>query len=363
MQHIALLILFQSFWSCSYVAMKVGLGQMPLGLVIIIRYATAFTFLMGWILIASHAQKRRTRLSAQSSENDSTQKTFKLTPLSEFGRRDLCLVLLIGLLTFSASPYFQLSSLRFTYATDLAFLVTFEPIITTMLAMFILRERVRTFTMFIFAVATVGALIMSGSDAESGAAMAATRLLGNGIFVVAMICEGLFSITSRSVTQRHHPLQVITLMTGTALLGNLLIHHQTLTLQNLSVIGWQGWFSTVFILGIGCSVIGYGGWTYLSKHLPVSQLTLSLFLQPIIGGAVAFLILGEVPTLRMILGASVVFSSLLVWTWWQMRLRAHSIHTISTPITPDGAPIPPQVRRRSSKRPNEAHTESSRAAA
>lgn len=284
MSYLFLLVLLQAFWSASYVAMKLAMTEMPMGLVMILRYGIA-----GIILLIASGWKDW-RIEA----------------------RDAMLILFIGILNFTLSPFFQLLSLGLTDATDTAVLVAFEPMTTAMLAVLILKEKFSKRTLGVFIIATIGVLIMSNVKMRHGEVAMTTRLLGNFIFLISVCCESLYSITSRYTTQRIPPLRVIALMTLAGAVTNCLIYPSTLTAENFANIGVTGWSSILF-LSILCSVVGYGAWTYLTRITPVNRLTLSLFLQPLFGGVVAYYMLDEVPTARTVIGAGIVVSSLLFW--------------------------------------------------
>lgn len=290
MRDILLLILFQSFWAGSYVGMKLALDEAPLGLVMILRIGIAFG------AVAACGGLRG----------------------AAFTRRDRLVLIAVGLLVFSLSPFFQLSALQLTLATDAALLVAFEPVTTALLAVLILRERLQPATLVAFLVATIGVLVMSDPHAMTAIGFTTSRLFGNGLFLLALICEGIFSITTRTITQRHPALPLVTRMLLAGLVGNVALHYDTCTLENLRAIDGTTWVILAF-LGICCTAWGYTGWAALTKRIPVNRIALSLFLQPFIGGAVAYVVLGEMPTPRMALGGGIVLTSLLLWTWHQLR--------------------------------------------
>lgn len=294
MTYIVLLIVLQAFWSSSYVAMKLAMTEMPMGLVMILRYGIAGIIL----LIASGWKDWR------------------------ISTRDALLILFIGILNFTLSPFFQLLSLGLTFATDTAVLVAFEPMATALLAVLILKEKFSKRTLGVFIIATAGVLIMSNVRMRHGEVAMTARLLGNFIFLISVGCESLYSIVSRYTTQRIAPLRVIALMTLSGAVTNCLIYPSTLTAENFANIGMTGWCSILF-LAILCSVIGYGAWTTLTRITPVNRLTLSLFLQPLFGGVVAYFMLDEVPTARTMIGAGIVVSSLLFWVVSHMGKLMH----------------------------------------
>lgn len=295
MRDILLLILFQSFWASSYVGMKLALDAAPLGLVMILRIGIAFG------AVAACGGLRH----------------------AAFTRRDHLLLVAVGLLVFSLSPFFQLSALQLTLATDAALLVAFEPVTTALLAVLILRERLQPATLVAFLAATIGVIIMSDPHSVTTAGFTVSRLFGNGLFLLALICEGIFSITTRTITQRHPALPLVTTMLLAGLIGNVAIHHDTITMTHLRAIDGATWAILAF-LGICCTAWGYTGWAALTRRIPVNRIALSLFLQPFIGSAVAYVVLDEIPTPRMALGGGIVFASLLLWTWYQLRRKTCS---------------------------------------
>lgn len=290
MRNLGLLILFQALWSSSYVVMKFALAEMSLSLVILLRYTMALIALAclggfrGW----------------------------------HFSRRDVCLITAAGLLDFMLSPYLQLSAVQLTSATDMAILIAFEPMFTTLLAVLLLRERLERPTILVFGMATVGLLIMSEPELLFASTVTATRLFGNALFLLSLLCTGVYSVTSRHTTQTYHPHAVFTLMTLVAVLGNVGVHGPAVTWAQVTQIGVSGW-SAVAFLGLGCSAIAYGGWTALTQRMPIQQMTLSLYLQPIIGGVMAYLFLDEMPTPRTLIGATCIVLTLFAWTWWKMQ--------------------------------------------
>lgn len=294
MQYLLLLILLQFFWAASYAAMKMAMTEMPMGLVMILRYGIAGIIL----LIASGWKDWR------------------------IGTRDFMLILFIGVLNFTLSPFFQLMSLKLTYATDTAVLVAFEPMTTALLAVLILKEKFSKRTLGVFIIATIGVLIMSNVQMKQGEVALTARLMGNFLFLASVCCESLYSITSRYTTQRISPLRVIALMSLSGAVTNTVLYWDTLTAANFARIGTTGW-GCIFFLTIFCSVIGYGGWTMLTRITPVNRLTLSLYLQPIFGGLVAYYTLHEAPTTRTLVGAGIVVISLLFWVLTHMGKLMH----------------------------------------
>lgn len=294
MRDFLLLAVFQLFWASSYTAMKLALGEMPLGLVLIFRYGIAALVL--WPLALR--SRGSWRLSA----------------------RDACIVVSVGVLDFALSPFLQLRAVQLTFTSDVAVLVAFEPMLTALLAVVLLRERLARPTLYAFAAATGGMLLMSDLRLTADGLSAGVRLYGNFLFLLGLCCEALYSVSSRFLNRQHSPYRLSCLMMSAGAVANLLAHHAALTPAHVAAIGPTGWGMVLF-LALGCSALGYAGWCVMLQRMPVNQITLSLFLQPIFGGLVSYVVLREVPTIRTLAGAALIFATLLVWLLWYLRGR------------------------------------------
>ena len=67
----------------------------------------------------------------------------------------------------------------------------------------------------------------------------------------------------------------------------------------------------VGVLGFFPSALAYLAWAYVLKHMDVSRASMSLYLTPPMAIAIASVLLGEMPSVMVIVGAIVVLSSVL----------------------------------------------------
>lgn len=290
---LALILILQISWSASYIAMKLAVAEMPVGLAMILRYGLAVLF---FALAGFYGKRPR------------------------FSAREWALVALVGVVNFTGSPFFQLKSVTLAPAMDVSILVAFEPLIAALLAVFFLKERLEKSTLTVFGIATVGVFVMSGWQGSS-ASFDLSRLAGDGLFICSLVAEGIYQVSSRHLTQKHSPFRLAAWMILFGFLTNLLANTSLLTAENFSRISITGWSALVY-LALICSTIGYGAWCWLLKKTPVSVLSLSLFLQPIAGSALAALILKEPFTLQTAMGGALVVTSLFVWATISLRQRA-----------------------------------------
>ncbi len=287
------LILLQFIWASSYGVQKLALGEMPLGLVLIFRYGLATLILL---------------------------LTGQLRFKNRFTPREWGLILFAGIINFAGSPFLQLKSLTLTYAVDVSILVSFEPLLTALVALLFLSEKLKKSTLLTFCVATAGMMVMSW---QSGAASFDwVRLIGDGLFLLALLCEAACSGICKHLTEKENnrPLNIIGWMMLVGFLINLITNGPLLTLEKFKAIQPTGWIIILY-LAILCSCIGYGGWVYLMKKIPLNQLALTLFLQPLFGTTIAVLLLDEPLNRQTILGGGIVLSTLLIWVAAHFRKK------------------------------------------
>lgn len=267
---------------------------MPVGLILIFRYGIACLV----FLIAGQ---------------------YKLS--TRFTKKEWFLIVTCGLIVFSGSPYCQLIALTYTYATDTAIMTSFEPLIATTIAAIFLKEHIGWKTLAAALAATVGMMIMTGwqGDAHS---LQIRRVVGDLFFAGSLLCEGFGSTASRYLVRKRNPLEVVAWMMLVGFLANLAGNWPLLTWENIRPIGAGSWLATVY-LSLVCSVLGYGVWAYLLKTIPVNQLSLSIFLQPILGTALAHYFINEPLNAGTLLGGGLILFSLLLWLFGRLKQPRH----------------------------------------
>jgi drug/metabolite transporter (DMT)-like permease len=110
-----LLIAAQAVWASSYIAMKLSLEHLSPPMVVFLRYGLVLLmFLPYWMI----------------------------TGFPKLDRKILMASLIVGAANFYGSPILQVHALRYTQATDVSFLILIEPMLTVLMAFFILKERI-----------------------------------------------------------------------------------------------------------------------------------------------------------------------------------------------------------------------------
>ena len=232
-------------------------------------------------------------------------------------RRDWWLILGLGALNFTVSPTLQVASLRYTQAIDISILVALEPLMTVLLAALLLREKLAPRTLAAGAVALAGALLLSGVGMP-GAGITRERLIGNGMYIAASLCEVSVTLAGGRLARRYDPIAAMGLMKMAGFLAAAIVYSGVWNHVAFEAVNPRAWISIVY-LGAGASVLGYGAWYWALRRVPVNEAALTLFLQPIAGTLFGFFMASELIGWNTAAGGALILGAL---AWQQAVLRS-----------------------------------------
>ncbi len=281
------LLLTQLLWSGTYVAMHFAVAEVPVGAIVVLRYGLAT---LGYLLLAP------------------------FVGLPRFERRDLGLVLVLGAVNFALAPTLQVTSLRYTRPTDAAILIALEPILTVLSARLVLREKLAGRTIGALALSFVGMLILSGIGL-SGAAPDPDVLLGNGLFLASMVCEISVTIAGGRLAKRYSALPTMAAMKAAGFATAALVYFPVMRRLDFGAISVGTW-SSILYLALLASLFSYSMWYYVMREAPVSKMALTLYVQPLFGAFLGWLLAGDRIGWGTLAGGALIVVSLL---WWQVK--------------------------------------------
>jgi drug/metabolite transporter (DMT)-like permease len=243
-------------------------------------------------------------------------------PLALPARRDVPLVLALGLTGIAAYQAFFLIGLVRTPASDGAILVPgLIPVFTTLLAWRVFKERPSRRVWLGFAIAVVGLVVV----VDPAGAVSSSRLVGDLILVGASVCWAAYTILGRSATTRFDPLLATTYASAAG----------TLMLAPFSVTGWgtlvhagaATWLAVLYLAPLGtvlAFVLYYDG----VRSLGAARAAAFTLLVPVFGVSSAILVLGEPLRAGLAVGGLIVLAGL----WLVQRpARAHAPASAPSP--------------------------------
>ncbi len=139
-------------------------------------------------------------------------------------------------------------------------------------------------------------------------------LLGNVLSLAAPMLFALYGVTNKRLAQRYSPpeLMAYTLVIGTIALAPFGI--PALLNQHWSAVTWHTWiilpYSVIFPIYLTYSI-----WNWAIGQRGVGYVTLYAYAVPIVGGGIAWLLLGEALTLQQVEAGILVVSGMLAARW------------------------------------------------
>lgn len=220
------------------------------------------------------------------------------------GRPPLALILLPGLL-FAGDLFFWHLSIKYTTVANATLLSNFAPVVVTLGAWLILRERITGQFLLAMAVSIVGALMLVGSSFQLGG----TNVFGDLLAFTTALFYGAYMIAVAKLRGRHGTQELMfwsSLVTAIALLPAVWLMGEGL--MPATSAGW----ATLFGLAWISHALGQGLIAYALGHLPASFSSLVVLVQPVAAAFFGWLWLGEGLSLLQIGGGVVVLIGILL---------------------------------------------------
>ncbi len=244
------------------------------------------------------------------------KKSHRITPLwmPLLPKKDFLTVVAIGIATCFLSPLTQVIGLQVSSAANNCILVTFEPLFAVLFGWLFFRERMNQSHYGSFLLATLGFLFISkvlDFDSFDFKTNLIKFEVGDLILLVGVACEALYSVLARHLTRNYAGSTIF----GTAMLVGVILLALVIFpwkgLPPLHHLSTQGWITAIWF-GVFGTAIPYLYWLYaLSKSHSIGSVVLSLFLQPLIGTAVAVAFLGEKLGPQHLIGGSLILGGVL----------------------------------------------------
>jgi drug/metabolite transporter (DMT)-like permease len=194
-------------------------------------------------------------------------------------------------------------------------IVAAAPVITALLAVIFLRERLSLLG-WIGIITSFGGVAFITLGKGQGLGMDARIIY----VVIAALAQGSFFASQKPLVARLGALRYTTcaLWAGTVI---LLVFTPGL-FEQVQSAPLDATLSVVF-LGIFPSAIGYATWAYTLSKIPASRASSFLYLIPAIAILISWLWLGETPTIVTVIGGVIVLAGvIMVNTWGKAKAAA-----------------------------------------
>jgi drug/metabolite transporter (DMT)-like permease len=225
----------------------------------------------------------------------------------------------VGIGPFVFSPILQFVGLETTQAMDNSILIATEPLITVVLAWAILGERMTRDHWISMGIAITGFFLFSGLFGRfAGEGAGFSLSFGMILLVLAQVGEGAYSVFGRKLVQVYAPTAVLGSALGIGLVLLTAIVAVFDRLPSPSTGGMSQLGAALFLGPIG-STLTYLIWAMIARTVTVPSMVITLFIQPVLGAWVGYLLLGESLTTERFAGALLILTAVAFLFYREIR--------------------------------------------
>lgn len=228
-------------------------------------------------------------------------------------RRDVIALLLLGVLGNGLYQWFFIEGIARTRAGDASLVLAASPALMAIIGRVLGVERVNRRKVLGIAASLFGmALVVFGSGhADPALNRAASSLAGNMLVLVACVCWALYTVLLKPYTERVPgiPLSALTMVGGAIPLVAVAMPQISRTPWHaLPISGW----GALLYSGLLALVLAYLFWYRGVRVLGPTRSAMYSNLQPVVALVVAWLALGETPTVVQVVGAAAILFGLVL---------------------------------------------------
>ena len=294
-------------WAGTYVAGKAALDEVPFVTLNALRFAIAGLILAPVVWRGRHLLPR--------TRGD----RLRLLAITGFG--------------FCANKSLEFFGLSMTTATDTALLIASESLVTLVLAVVLLGERLRLLTATALGIGGIGVYVIVEGGLVAPHLLSGGQGAGDGLVVASLAMESVATVAGARLMRQGAPFTV----TGAAIILSLLVWGPAeigwgvhAGAPHLSAGGWAG----VIYLAVAASVVAYSAWFWAMQRLPAQDLTPFLLLQPLAGTLIAAVVRGERPGASTIAGGACVLAGVALVAVRREQPRAEAELQAMAPEAP-----------------------------
>lgn len=273
---LALVLLIDLIWGLTFIAGKIGVLEMPPVLFTGLRFVMLAIALVPMLRIVPTQMRR---------------------------------ILLISV--FCGALHFALMYSALKLADDISTIAVVTQLtlpFSVILAMVMLRERVSPLR-FAGIVAAFSGVVVIGFD---------PRVFGYGAAVVLVVLASLSMAFAQVLMRDLKNVNTFTLQAWVALVSAPSLIGLSFVMETGQVAAVTGaslkaWAALTYA-AVGSSLIGFGGMYYLLKRYPVTLVTPLFLLAPIFAVIAGVMLMGDVLTVRVLIGAAITLGGVLVIT-------------------------------------------------
>ncbi len=207
----------------------------------------------------------------------------------------------------------MVSGITRSLASNAAVLCLMLPVVSTLLAVVMLGEKITRLRVLALLIGLLGVLLLSAESLRGSALIEMRYLTGNLLILAGITGSAFYNVYCKGLFEKFSHIEVlVSSYIAASIAGLILLAWLEPPLPSLfASLTWQSW------LGFGYqAVVTYGAamllFFHALKRLDVSTASLSLYLLPVFGVILAALLLGERLSGLALAGSGIVLASTLI---------------------------------------------------
>jgi drug/metabolite transporter (DMT)-like permease len=232
-----------------------------------------------------------------------------LARTARLSRRDVAALLLLGVLGNGVYQFLFVQGIALTRAGNAALVLAATPAVVALLGRLRGVERIgpRAVAGIALSIAGIGIIVLSTVQGRTGD----SSVRGDLLMLVACVAWAAYTVLLKPYAERIDgiALSAVTMVGGT--LPLLVVAAPSLAAAPWQRLTWVGWGAIVYS-GLGALVVAYLFYYRGVRTLGPTRTAMYANLQPVIALAVAWLTLGETPTIFQVAGAAMILGGLLL---------------------------------------------------
>ncbi len=242
-----------------------------------------------------------------------------LPDASKPAARSLRGFLLLGTVGIIPPSIFLAWGIAHSTAANAAIISLIIPVLTALMAVAMLGERMTRVRWLSFALAIAGTVFISGLNLRGGFFHGA-MLLGNAVIFIAWMGSAFYNTYSKKLLEQFSELEVLVYSYAVASLaiGGISLGLSQRPFYDVSGYPMAAW-GAIVVLGPVAWGLAMVLWMWVLKRLDVSQISVSIYLLPLFGVLLSAVTLHESITASELLGGGLVLIGTFLTTEWEAR--------------------------------------------